>query len=105
MGTPTEGSGGDWENELKSTYTCIVNDQSEVTPDSNDDDTSACESKPESDMTYTDVLCLVRKLKTFAFNKDERYLDLSDELEIMTERNMVKQKCAKPQLTLHVVRN
>ena len=56
---------------------------------------------PGSNLSHKEVLDVVIRLKKFAFQKDENYLQLVLELEKSAERETVRQHCSQMQLTLY----
>ena len=51
-------------------------------------------------MTYVEVLEMVNKLKNFAVYKDERFLKHVQDIESLTQATIVKQRCARQQVTM-----
>ena len=60
-------------------------------------DSSPCEISPGSDMTYEEVLGLVQKMKKFAVVNDDQLLLPIQELQILTEKAIAKNKCKQVQ--------
>ena len=54
---------------------------------------------PGSNLSHEEVLDMVIKFKNFAVHKDVNYLQLVLELENLTERKILEQRCNQMQLT------
>ena len=96
---PIEDNSDNWENELLINFRAGDHDESE-------DNHSDYEVEPDisvptgSDMTYVEVLEMVNKLKNFAVYKDERFLKHVQDIESLTQATIVKQRCARRQVTM-----
>ena len=56
-------------------------------------------------MTYEDVLGLVQKIKNFAVVKEDQLLLPIQELQILTEKAIVKNRCNKYRVALTLTLN
>ena len=96
---PIEDNSDNWENELLINFRAGDHDESE-------DNHSDYEVEPDisvptgSDMTYVEVFEMVNKLKNFAVYKDERFLKHVQDIESLTQATIVKQRCARRQVTM-----
>ena len=98
---PTEDDSNEWEHNLVQSF----KETSEGSPD-NVSDTEADdvqENLPGSELTHSEVLEMLLKIKNFAMEKDSDYLSSVQELQVLTERKIVKSKCLQKQYTIEVL--
>ena len=100
---PIEDDSDEWEKALVDQFrdSPLSEDEQGDPAASSDDDSSPCEISPGSDMTYEEVLGLVQKIKNFAVVNDDQLLLPIQELQILTEKAIVKNKCKQVQSSIN----
>ena len=95
---PIEDDSDEWEKVLVDQFrdSPLSEDEQEDLAASSDDEIS-----PGSDMTYEDVLGLVQKIKNFAVVKDDQLLLPIQELQILTEKAIAKNRCKQVQSSIN----
>ncbi|XP_060597343.1 tigger transposable element-derived protein 6-like [Ruditapes philippinarum] len=94
---PTEDNSDEWECNLVQSF----KESSETTCDVCDTETDDVQQHlPGSELTHSEVLEMLIKIKNFATENDSDYLNTVQELQMLTERKIVKAKWVQKQSTI-----
>ena len=89
------------KRRILTTGSLLADLQSDHPAENNSDIESEIEAPlPRSDMTHAEVLIIATKIKNFALKNYSTYLGIAQELNMMTERNIVNKHCQQKQTTL-----
>lgn len=95
---PTEDDSDEWECNLVQSFQEPSDSSRDYVSDAESDDVQ--EHLPGSELSHSEVLDMLIKMKNFAMEKDGDYLSAVQELQMLTERKIVKAKCTQKQSTI-----
>ncbi|XP_062570271.1 tigger transposable element-derived protein 6-like [Saccostrea cucullata] len=85
---------GDWETTILSEY------KNDNTKNTSSDSEDSGDEIIQSDLTYNNVLDMLREMGKFAIAKDARYFESIQYLTTLTEETLIKQRLNKKQTTI-----
>jgi hypothetical protein len=97
---PTEDT-EDWEQAIINEIKCNEDDESSLS----EEETERTEQPSSSTgvisvLNYKEILQFAEQLKTFAVNKDEKFLNIADQLLTLTQEKVLEQKLSQKQIKI-----